>query len=63
METTALCSFIDDRIAIIMALPETALAPFMMTASNSTHKPNKTITAPHRVIGSIIHAPVIFNYS
>jgi hypothetical protein len=59
METTGRCSFIDDSSAVIMAHPEIALAPFMMTASNSTHKPKTTITAPHRVIGSIIHAPVI----
>ncbi|MGB9082432.1 MAG: hypothetical protein WCD00_14125 [Desulfuromonadaceae bacterium] len=58
-ETTGLCSFIDDSSAVIMAHPEMALAPFVMTASNSTHKPKTTITAPHRVIGSIIHAPVI----
>jgi hypothetical protein len=59
MVTTALGSFINDSKAVIIVHPEIARAPFMMTASNSTHKPNTTITAPHMVIGSIFHAPVI----
>lgn len=46
-------------IAVIMVLLKNARAAFLIVDSNSIHNPTARITAPHKVIGSIFHSPLV----